>query len=165
MTFDPTINFGAAFDADLRATHLEQSHVCEMLTEPGEPVITTAAISNWKKRNHVPLRRLHKLVEIFGDNSFTAQYMHRQASERFTTADSLREQAPRVRELLERAQTEGVPVPELMESALRTAAKVIEQDPEVAAALALFNRLVRKVPQERRLEAVRHATAVVAEYV
>lgn len=173
MTFEPPqpparpLTFAYAFDTDLRRTGIEQSQVCEMLTEPDEPVITTAAISNWKKRNHAPLRRLHKLVEIFGSDSMTAQFMHARATEMYTaaSADGLREQAPRVRELLERAQGEGVSIPEVMEDAMRIAAKVIEQDPDVAAALATFNRLMRKVPREKRLEAVRHATVVLAEYL
>lgn len=68
------MDFAEAFDRDLHARGFEQSQVCVMLSEGESSILTSAAISNWKKRDVVPQARLEKLVAIFGPDSNLAQY-------------------------------------------------------------------------------------------
>jgi hypothetical protein len=72
------LTFAEAFDSDLKTYGLEQSRVCELLSVGDEVPISSAAISNWKRRNTLPLSRLDKLVEIFGpDEAAVAQRQFR----------------------------------------------------------------------------------------
>lgn len=70
----PRLTFAEAFERDLKISGLEQAEVAHMLSDPDEPFFTTAAISNWKARNRAPARRLRKLVEIFGPESWMARF-------------------------------------------------------------------------------------------
>lgn len=68
------LTFAEAFDSDLKTYGLEQSRVCELLSVGDEVPISSAAISNWKRRNTLPLSRLDKLVEIFGPDCQTSRF-------------------------------------------------------------------------------------------
>jgi hypothetical protein len=74
-TTNERLTFAEAFDLDLRRSGLEQRDVCKQLTEQNEPQITSAAISNWKRRGTLPPHRLKRLVEIFGAGSALAEYL------------------------------------------------------------------------------------------
>lgn len=72
------MDFAEAFDKDLHDRGFEQGQVCAMISEGENTVLTSAAISNWKKRNIVPQHRLERLVQIFGPDSHLAQYAQEQ---------------------------------------------------------------------------------------
>lgn len=95
------MTFAEAFDADLRTSGLEQSKVCELLSVDDPIPISSAAISNWKKRNSVPLNRLEKLIEIFGGNSQMAEWRNwllgQPTFSRKTTATAMTDEERRAR--------------------------------------------------------------------
>lgn len=159
-------NFGSAFDADLAISGMEQSRICELLVDPGEPVLTTAAISNWKKRNHVPMHRLRRLVEIFGPESKTAGYLRGVLETGpMPPLRPVRDQIAGVAALLDRAKSEGVDTAELVTAAFKRAADAMDAEPEVRDALVLIGKLLRKIPQDSRPKAIQAALMALAEYL
>ena len=140
---DDFLTFAAAFDADLKTYDREQSEICALLTQEGEPVITTAAISNWKKRDKVPYVRLAKLVDIFGPQSQCAKYMD------WIESHELGEGPPLPRP--------PAPKPRL--------ARPGPMGPETDQRLTRFLAVLFQIPEGRRSAALAAATEVLLDHL
>lgn len=58
---------------DLGAIGMSQRELAAKLADDHEPALTEAAISNWKKSNKIPRKRLERIIEILGPNSRIAR--------------------------------------------------------------------------------------------
>lgn len=139
--------FAQAFDHDLLRSGLEQSQICEMLSEKDEVPISTAAISNWKKRDRLPYTRLQKLVEIFGPESECAAYM------RWVDTQQPSRLTPSRRPALTVASTANM---------LLTGKAAGE---EVEQRLTRLLAVLYQIPEGRRVSALRAATETLLDHL
>lgn len=140
------LTFAEAFDADLKTYGREQSEICALLTEPGEPVITTAAISNWKKRDKVPWVRLCRLVEIFGPESQCKRYL-----------DWI--------ESLELGEGPPLARPKLMSAGKARAARPEVASTETEQRITRLLAVLFQIPEHRRAAALSAATEVLLDHL
>lgn len=71
--YEPPESLGRMLELDLERIGMKQRDLVGKLTDEGEPPLTEQALSNWKRSNIVPRKRLDKLLEILGPESLIAK--------------------------------------------------------------------------------------------